>query len=212
MTAEATAGTLSGEVWFRDRPRWALAVVVALFGAVLLLRLTVGSPVDAYSLYYALPVALAASAFGFRGGLSGGLVAVGLIAVWVVADDVPLTPSGWVSRVLPLLLLGALLGRAVDRSQRAEEGRRHADEQRRSAEDELSRAETAAMLHRQAIEINDTLIQELAGAKWAFEAGRSEAGLAALTNAMGNAQELVSDLIRRADMGRRTEPTSWPPN
>jgi signal transduction histidine kinase len=212
MTDEPTANTHLGEVWFRDRPGWALAVVVALFGAVLLLRLTVGSPVDAYSLFYALPVALAASAFGFRGGLSGGLVAVCLMAVWVVTEDVPLTPSGWISRVLPLLLLGALLGRAVDRGKLAEEGRRRADEQRRAAEEELSRAEMAAMLHRQAIEINDTLIQELAGAKWAFEAGRNEAGLDALTKAMRNAQELVSDLIRRADMGGRTQPTSWQPS
>lgn len=204
-TAGPTEGLLPGEVWFRRRPRWALAVVVALFVAVLVLRETAGSPLEAYSLFYALPVALAASAFGFRGGLSSGLVAVALIAVWVVTREVPLTPWGWLSRVLPLLVLGVLLGRAVDRSQRAEEGRRRAEE-------ELSRAETAALLHRQAIEINDSLIQQLTAAKWAFEAGRKEAGLEALSTAMGEAQSLVSDLIRRADMGARTQPTSWQPD
>lgn len=207
---EPTAGRPSGELWFRERPGWALAVVVALFGAVLLLRLTTGSPVDAYSLFYALPVALAGSAFGFRGGLASGLAAVVLIGVWVLARDVPLTLSGWVTRVVPLLLLGALLGRAVDRGRQAEEGRRRAEQQRRVAEEELARAELAAVLHGQAIEINDTLIQELAAAKWAFEAGRHEAGLEALAQAMGNAQRLVSDLISRADMGSRTESTSQP--
>ena len=185
-----------------EQPRWALAVIVALFGAVLLFRLMVGSPTDAYSLFYALPVALAASAFGFRGGIAAGLVTIPLIAVWVVTHDVPLTPMGWLSRVVPLLLLGVLLGRAVDRGQRAEAERREAEEGR-------SQAELAAMLHREAIEINDTLIQQLAAAKWAFEAGRNEAGLDALTEAVGNAQQLVSDLIRRADMGGVTEPTQW---
>jgi len=211
VTAETTAHTSSREVWFRERPGRALAVTVVLFGAVMFLRLTVGSPVDAYSLFYALPVALAASAFGFRGGLLAGLAAVGLIAVWVVTRDVSLTPLGWISRVLPLLLLGLLLGRAVDLGERAVEGRRRAEEQRRVAVEELRKAEMAAALHRQAIEINDSLIQELVAAKWAFEGGRHEVGLEALAKAVGNAQALVSDLIRQADMGERTQPTSWQP-
>ena len=210
-TDEPNAVTLPSEVWFRERPGWAVAVIVVLFGAIMLLRLTVGSPVDAFSLFYALPVALAASAFGFRGGLSAGLASVALIAVWVVAREVSLTPLGWISRVLPLLILGLLLGRAVDVSERAVQGRRRAEEQRRAAVEELGKAEVAALLHRQAIEINDSLIQQLVAAKWALEAGRHEAGLKPLTTAVGNAQELVSDLIRRADMGGRTHPTSAQP-
>lgn len=42
-------------------------------------------------------------------------------------------------------------------------------------------------------------------AKWALEAGRNEAALEALTDAVREAQRLVSDLIRRADMGERAE-------
>lgn len=197
-----TTTSSTADVWFTERPRWAMAVTAALFLAVLLLRLMVGSPTDAYSLFYALPVALAASAFGLRGGISAGLLTIPLIAVWVVTHDVPLSPLSWLSRVVPLLLLGVLLGRAVDRGRRAEEERRQAEEAR-------SQAQVAAMLHREAIEINDTLIQQLAAAKWAFEAGRTEAGLDALTDAVRHAQELVSGLIRRADMGGFTEPTQW---
>lgn len=186
----------SGELWFQQRPRLALAVIAALFATVFALRLSAGTPVDAYSMLYILPVALAATAFGQRGGVSGGLVALLLIVVWTLARDVTLSPSNWATRVVPILLLGILLGGATDRARRAEAERR--------------RLEHAALLHRQAIEINDSLIQQMSAAKWSFEAGQTDAGLEALTVAVHDAQELVSALIRRADMSNRSEPVPPP--
>jgi hypothetical protein len=56
---------------------------------------------------------------------------------------------------VPTLFLGVLLGRATDRARRAEGERR--------------RLERTA-LHRQAIEIDDSLVQRMAAAKWSFEA------------------------------------------
>ena len=178
--------------WFRRRPTLALAVASLLYAAVLALRLSTGDAADAYSMLFALPVALVAIAFGMRAGVLAGVVAVGLIAVWTVADDVSLTPSGWVSRALPLLLLGGLLGQAADQARRAEEERRE--------------LEAAALLHREAIEINDSLIQGMAAAKWTLEGGQVEAGLRLLEGTISQAHELVSRLIRRADMGGRSEP------
>ena len=105
--------------------------------------------------------------------------------------DVTLGPSGWASRVIPLLLLGYLLGSAIDRARRAEAARR--------------RDEIAALMHREAIEINDSLIQRIAAAKWALEAGQTESSERILTETMSDAQEIVSSLITRADMGQRTE-------
>jgi glucose-6-phosphate-specific signal transduction histidine kinase len=162
-----------------------------LYAAVFTVRLLSDSTVDAYSMFYVLPVALAATAFGQRGGLVSSLLAIALIVVYRLISDVSHTPVGWATRVVPLLLLGILLGRATDRA--------------RAAEAERSRHGTAALLHREAIEINDSLIQRMTVAKWALEAGRDEAALRALTDAVHEAHRLVSDLIRRADMGERAE-------
>lgn len=195
MTALPVPSTwTSADLWFRRRPRVALAVAGTLFAAVLALRLLSGTPVDAYSLLYALPVALVATTSGLRGGILAGVIAVGLTVLWAVLQDVSLTPTGWASRVLPLLLLGVLLGHATDRDRRAERERR--------------RLQAAALLHREAIEINDSLVQGMAAARWSIEAGEVDRGVDILDRTIVQAQDLVSDLIRRADMGDRTEPTA----
>lgn len=182
----------ASEPWFSLRPRLALSVIGMLFMAVLTLRLFAGDPVDAYSMLYVLPVALAATAFGVRGGVFAGVIALALMLIWILVRDVTLSPTGWATRMVPILLLGVLLGRAIDRQRRAESDRRE--------------LEAAALLHAEAIEINDSLVQRMSAAKWALEAGQTDAGLAMLTTAVSEAHRLVSGLLRRADMGRRSEP------
>jgi hypothetical protein len=182
---------LPRDPWFRRRPGLSLAAAGVSFVAVFALRLGTGTVEDAYSLLYVLPVALVATAYGRRGGTAAGLLAVVLIVLWTVIRDVSLTPTGWVSRVLPILLLGALVGDAADRLRRGEEERRQ--------------LESAALLHREAIEINDSLVQGMVAAKWSFEAGSVEAGMATLNDTITRAHDLVSGLIREAGMGGRTE-------
>ena len=182
---------ITRDPWFWKHPNLALTVAGVLYVAVLSLRLLVGDPVDAYSMLYALPVALVAMTSGLRAGIVAGLVAVGLTVVWTIVNDVDMTLTGWASRVVPLLLLGALLGQATDRARRAEIEHR--------------RLEAAALLHRQAIEINDSLVQGMAAAMWSFDAGQVEAGKKVLEQTLAQAHELVSGLIRRADMGARAE-------
>ncbi len=177
--------------WFRRHAPVVLVIAALLFGAVLLLRLLAGDVSDAYSMLYVLPVALVATAFGRRAGAGAGVVAVALIGVWAVADRVTLTPTAWLSRATPLLLLGVVLGDATDRLHRAE-GQRQ-------------RLEAAALLHREAIEINDSLVQGMAAAKWSLESGQTDLGIRTLETTMSRAQDLVSELIRRADMGSQTE-------
>lgn len=189
--ARSRPAPITRDPWFRRHPNLALTVAGVLYVAVLSLRLLVGDPVDAYSMLYALPVALVAMTSGLRAGMVAGLVAVGLTVVWALVNDVDLTVTGWASRVLPLLLLGALLGQATDRARRAEIEHR--------------RLEAAALLHRQAIEINDSLVQGMAAAMWSFDAGQVEAGKKVLEQTLAQAHELVSGLIRRADMGARAE-------
>jgi hypothetical protein len=49
--------------------------------------------------------------------------------------------------------------------------------------------------HRDAIEINDSVVQALVAAKWALEVGNVERGLDAVSDALGTAQQLVADLL-----------------
>ena len=177
--------------WFRRRPALVLAVAGVMFATVLVVRLVAGTPADAYSMLYALPIALLATAFGLRAGVAAGALAVVLTMAWAVSEDVALTPTGWASRIVPMLLLGVLLGDASDRVQRSEQERAH--------------LEAAALLHRQAIEINDSIVQGMAAAKWSLEAGDAKAGTVLLDQTLAQAHALVSDLIRRAGMGGRTE-------
>jgi hypothetical protein len=173
--------------WFRARPRTALAVAGLLFTVVLAVRFSVEDPVEAISMLYVLPVALVALAFGSRAGLAAGLLALGLVAFWVVAVGTELSVLGWAARLVPFVVLGWLLGDASDRLEEAEA--------RRAA------LEAAAQRHRDATEVNDTLIQGMAAAKWALEAGRTESGLRTLDETIQLGHQLVSELLRDADMG-----------
>ncbi len=173
--------------WFRQHPSVALMVAAGLYGVVLLLTLFAGAPRDDYFLLYVFPVALVAMTFGLRDGALAGVSAVAFIVAWAVLRDVSVTTAGWAARVAPMLVLGLLLGRAADRL--------------RWAEAERLRLAAAALLHREAIEINDSLVQGMAAARWSLQAGEVETGVKILDGTLDQAQELVSDLIRRAGMG-----------
>ena len=173
--------------WFRARPRVALLVSVLLFGAVLAVRLTDQAASDAISMLYTLPVALVGLAFGRSAGLVAGVAAVLLVVLWVVVSGADLSLLGWLSRALPLVLLGALLGDASDRLSRAERHR--------------LALEATAQRMRDATEVNDTLVQGMAAAKWALESGRPESGLKTLDDTLRLGHQLVSELLREGDMG-----------
>lgn len=188
--SSAPAGGFPDATWSRQQPRLAVAVIAGLFVGVFALRVLQWNSPNAYSLLYVLPVALAATAFGRRGGVLASVVAVLLlVAVAPLRESTP-DAGGWLTRVVPILLLGVLLGYATDRA--------------RAAEAERRRLEVAALLHREAIEINDSLVQRMTVAKWSLESGNADAGLEALTEAMTEAHRLVSGLIRQADMGGRS--------
>jgi hypothetical protein len=161
-----------------------VAVSAGLFAAVFALRLLVAGSEDAITVLYVLPVSLLALAFGLRAGLVAGAAAVGLVALWAAAGDVSLSALGWSSRVVPPLLLGALVGTASDRIQEAE--RRERD------------LAAVLALQRESAEINDTVVQGLAAAKWLLELGRVDEGLEVVTKTMVETQALVSELLGSA--------------
>jgi hypothetical protein len=67
--------------------------------------------------------------------------------------------------------------------------------ERREAGDVRRELAVAVARHRDAIEINDSVVQALAAAKWALEVGNVERGLDAVSEAIGTAQQLVADLL-----------------
>ncbi len=185
--SEPSAARGQAGPWFRARPHTALAVAALLFAAVLAVRLFDQVATDAISMLYTLPVALVALAFGRNAGMIAGVVALALVAVWVLVADVDLSLLGWFSRGVPLVALGGLLGDASDRLSRAEEHR--------------LALEAAAQRQRDATEVNDTLVQGMAAAKWALESGRLESGLKTLDDTLRQGHDLVSQLLREGDMG-----------
>jgi K+-sensing histidine kinase KdpD len=175
--------------WFRRRSRLAVTTAAALFVAVFAIRWALPEE-EAVTALYVFPISLVAMARGLRAGLVAAAVALLLMALGVLVTDATLSTTGWLVRIATLLAVGALLGSAADNLSRAEQQR------------QLSAL--SAQRQRQAVEINDTLIQGMAAAKWAMEAGQVDAGLATLTDTIVLGQDLVSELIRENDLGWHT--------
>ena len=100
---------------------------------------------------------------------------------WVLASGEHITWIGWMSRIIPLVLLGTLFGDAADRIRAGDRIER--------------RAQRLAVLGRETAEVHDSMMQHLAAAKWRVESGETEHGLDSLTAAMVDAQDLVRELL-----------------
>jgi hypothetical protein len=181
---QATRHSEATGPWFYRRPGLTIAVAAGLYAGVLGLQWLVAGP-DPITLLFCFPIALLAVAFGLRTGLLAGLGGIALVAVWASAGGGELSFWGWLTRATPMLLLGGLLGHAADQLHRSEA--------------ERNRLMAAAQRHRDAVDFNDRVVQELAAAKWALEAGYPERGLDIVTNTLGAAQDMVSQMLRDAD-------------
>jgi hypothetical protein len=169
------------------RPRLTAVTAAALLAAIFALRVAVPDLSDVALLLFTLPIALVAVAFGLRGGLACAAVAEVLVIVaFRLVDHQPTSVGGWIGRLLPLLLLGFVLGDAMDRL--------------RAAEADRSRLVHNARRHEDAVQLNDTIVQSLSAAKWALEAGDLDGGLEIVTQTLHQSNRLVSDLIRGADL------------
>ena len=172
--------------WFHRHPRLAVAAAAGLMITISVLRFATGDERDATSLLMVLPIALVALTFGLRAGTLAAVGAVVVLVAWVVIEDINLSPLGWISRVVPLLLLGILIG--------------HASDVQRRAAAVAARLGLVEARQREAAEINDTIVQSLTVAKWNVEAGNGEAGVSALEDVIEASQALVVDLLAGLDI------------
>jgi hypothetical protein len=197
-----SAGSHPGAPWFGAHRSRAVVVAVVLFAGIFGLRLAVGDAEDVVSLFYALPIALVAMSCGLRCGAAAAAAGVALTVAWTVIDGIDLSALGWATRVLPLLLLGVLVGRAADDLEAA-----------RVTEQELLATQ---LREREAAEINDSIVQSLVAAKWLIESGEPDRGATHLGEAIERTQALVSELLRERPVTpgtfrRRTEVQTFEP-
>ena len=174
--------------WFRHRQRLAIAVAVVLAGAIGVAGWALPADRVALSAVLGLPIALVAVTLGTRGGAVAGLIGLALFATWtVLGASGGVNIGGWAGGTA-MLVLGALLGEAVDSLVASEERTRQVEDTRR-------RLAEAADRRREAVEINDTLVQSAAMAKWALEAGDVQRALEILDETVDAGQRLVTALI-----------------
>lgn len=186
MTNGVQLGVDSGrrEPWFARRPRLALSVAVVLFVGIFVLQLVVHGTDDSLSELYVLPVSLVAFAFGYRSAMIAGVVAVLLLVTWALLTGSSLSPLAWTTSIGLILLLGALVGASADRIRDARRAERYAYQ--------------ISMMQRDAAEVNDTVVQSIAAAKWMLEAGQIERAGALLDETATTAQGLVSRVLGAA--------------
>ena len=180
--------------WYECRPDLVRAVLVVLFAVVLVARWYGGSGPHAVSVLYVFPVSLMALVWGLRGGLAGAALAVVGMVIPEVFGDSHLDAFGWATRLSAIVLLGVLLGAAQDRTRANVRLRLDAEADRIRLQRRAAQAAAAA-------EINDSLVQGMASAKWLLEMGNVEAGTEVLEETIDRAQALVSGLV-----GREVEP------
>jgi diguanylate cyclase (GGDEF)-like protein/PAS domain S-box-containing protein len=111
-----------------ERPPTSLAIAVALFPAIFVLRLIAPEAGDGVTFLYVLPVVLVAVAYGARGGLVAAALAFALSTAWVLIEDVPVSALGYVVRAAVFVFVGILVGRFATQLRRLEaESARHFD-------------------------------------------------------------------------------------
>ena len=175
--------------WFRDRPRLAVAVAVALFGLLAASSIAFRSDQPLIAVGLVLPVSLLAVAFGRRGGIVGGLAGMAFAVIWsLTAGHASERPAALASS-LTLLLIGALIGEAVDEIEASEH-------RTRMAQLAQHQAEQIAERRSRATEVNDAIVQGVAAAKWALEAGNVDRAVEVLDETVGAGQRMVSELLR----------------
>jgi hypothetical protein len=175
--------------WYRASPARAVTVAGALFLVISVVQWFNDGSGQAIAVLYVLPIALLAVTLGERGGLAGATFGFVLFAVFeVVHSTGDIDVTGWVARATGMFVLGWLLGRATDQTMASERATLAEHEQR-------CRLEEANHRYCEALEIQDSIIQQIVAAKWMVEQDHTEAATEILTETIARAQRMVAGLL-----------------
>lgn len=192
VSGNADSGNADGRrtwPWYRLQPGRAIVTAIGLFVAVSVLEWFNDSSGQAIAVLYVLPIALLAVTLGERGGLTGATAGFVLFAVFEIehsSGDIDVT--GWIVRAVAMFLLGGLLGRATDQTI-ASERAALAEEERRC------HVEEANHRYAEALEINDSLLQQIVVAKWMVEQDQPKQAAELLTEAIATGERMVAGLL-----------------
>jgi len=176
-----------------------MVLAVVLFAGVTALQWFSDGAGEAIAVLYVLPIALVAVTTGLSGGLkaaSAGFTLFSLFELTHATGDIDAT--GWVVRAVAMFLLGGLLGRATDLTNASEQAA--LDEQQRRHQ-----AEEANHRYAEALEINDSIIQQMVAAKWMVERGQCSEALDLLSETITQGERVVAELLPP----RVTPPSDW---
>ncbi len=179
----------------------ALGVIVGLLVAVTVLRWFVDGAGQTAALLYVVPIALSALRFGRRGGLAAagfGITAFAVMETVRARGDVDVT--GWVGPLLAMALVGGLVGHLGE----SVAGREAAYRLQARRLEELRDSRDAV------IEASDSIVQQVAAARWMLEAGESEEALAALNATLAEGLAQVSSTLPPRSRGPTAERTPSP--
>ena len=175
--------------WYRIYPGTAIVTAAGLFLVVSVLDWFNDGSGQAIAVLYILPIALLAVTLGERGGLTGATTGFALFAVLEIehsSGDIDVT--GWVVRAVAMFLIGGLLGRATDQTTVSERAAL-AEQQRRY------QVEEANLRYAAALEINDSLLQQIVVAKWMVERSQPKDAAKLLTEAIARGERMVAGLL-----------------
>jgi hypothetical protein len=188
----------------------ASGVIVGLLAAVTVLRWFFDRSGEAVALLYVVPITLGALRFRRRGGL--GVAGFGMIA-FIVLEAVrargDLDVTGWAGPLLVMVLIGGVVGHLSESAARREADQRVQAQRSRRLE-ELCDAQ------RSAIEASDSIVQQVAAARWMLEAGQSNEALAALDETLAEGIAKVSrtlpSMARPVTPGSTNSWSAWRPS
>ncbi len=155
----------------------AVGIIVGLLAAVTILRWFFDRASETVALLYVVPIALSALRFGRKGGITAagfGVTAFVVLEAVRARGDIDVT--GWVGPLLAMVLMGGLVGHLSEVAAQREADRRC----------QAQRIEELSDAQRRAIEASDSVVQQVAAARWMLEAGQSQEALAALGDAVAD--------------------------
>lgn len=157
-----------------------VALSGVLFAAIYVLRLVIPEPGAGAGILFMMlvPIALLALEYGVRGGLAGAVVAMALTGLWVVSMDIELGLTGFVTRFATYAISGIGTGFLV--------------EQRQHRDRDIAELMASAELHRQALQVHETVVQQLTVAKLSLEMNDSDQAIKAIGDALTSARRVVA--------------------
>ncbi len=163
-----------------------VAVIAVLLATVTALRWFYYGAGEAVALLYVVPIALGALRFGRRGGaVMAGFGITAFVVLEAVHGHGDLDMSGWVGPLLAMAIVGGLVGHLSSVADLQEADRRLQAQQIEELRD----------AQRSAAQAGDSIVQQVAAARWMLESGLSEEAFVTLDNAVAEGIAEVSGAL-----------------